>query len=83
MDTCKIQLTIAINFISSKGIDEERVMHSKSDNIEFMIHDNTDEVTKELLESCFNKYQIRLETSMRSSDFIFDCVHYYIINVRK
>ena len=25
-DTCKIQLTITINFISSKDIDEERVM---------------------------------------------------------
>ena len=32
-DTWKIQLTIAINFISSKDIDEERVMHSTSDNI--------------------------------------------------
>ena len=27
-----MQLTIAINFISSKDIDEERVMYSKSDN---------------------------------------------------
>ena len=27
-----MQLTIAINVISSKDIDEERVMHSKSDN---------------------------------------------------
>ena len=29
----KTQLTIAINFISSKDTDKERVMHSKSDNI--------------------------------------------------
>ena len=29
-----------INFISSKDIDGERVMHSKSDNIEFMAYDN-------------------------------------------
>ena len=36
-DTWKIQLTIAINFISSKDNDKERVMHSKSDNIEIMI----------------------------------------------
>ena len=28
----KIQLTIANNFISSKDVDEKRVMHSKSDN---------------------------------------------------
>ena len=32
-DTWKIQLTITINFISSKGDnDEDHVMHSKSDN---------------------------------------------------
>ena len=32
-DTWKIQLTITINFISSKGdSDEDHVMHSKSDN---------------------------------------------------
>ena len=33
-DTWKIQLIIANNFISSLDNDEERVMHSKSDNIE-------------------------------------------------
>ena len=32
-NTLKIQLTIAINFMSSKDNDEDRVMHSKSDNI--------------------------------------------------
>ena len=32
-DTLKIQLTIAINFISSEDTDEEPVMHSKSDSI--------------------------------------------------
>ena len=45
-DTCKSQLTIAINFISSKDTDEERVMHSKSDNIEIIIPDKADEVMK-------------------------------------
>ena len=30
-DTCRIQLTIANNFISSIDNDEEHVMHSKSD----------------------------------------------------
>ena len=73
--TWKIELIIAIDFISSKDNDEERVMYSKSSNIEFMTYDNADEVFGELLESLFNRYQIRLETSMRESDFIFDCVH--------
>ena len=41
-DTWKIQLTIANNFISSIDNDEERVMHSKSDNIEIMINDQVD-----------------------------------------
>ena len=58
--------------MSSKDNDEERVMHLKSDNIEFMIYDNAEEVIKELFESLLNRYQIRLETSMRGSDFIFD-----------
>ena len=46
----KIQLTIAINFNSSKDVDEKRVMHSKSDNIEFMLHDNVNEVFNELFD---------------------------------
>ena len=34
-DTWKIQLTIAINFISSKDAEEDRVMHSRNNNIKF------------------------------------------------
>ena len=34
------------NFISSIDKDEEDVMHSKSNNIEIMISDKADEVTK-------------------------------------
>ena len=46
-NTWKIQLTIANNFISSLDNDEDRVMHSKSDNIiEIMINDEADEVIK-------------------------------------
>ena len=37
-DTRKIQLTITNNFISPKDKDEQRVMHSKSDNIEVMLN---------------------------------------------
>ena len=71
----KIQLTIAINFISSKNNDEEPVMHSKSDNIEIMIKDKTNEVIEKLFDLLLNKYKIGLETLMRDSDFIYDCVH--------
>ena len=50
-------------------------MYSKSDNIELMIYDITDEVIEDIFELLLNRYQIGLETSMRGSDFIFDCVH--------
>ena len=70
-DTWKIQLTIVIDLISSKDTDEECVMYSKTDNIEFIIYDNTDEVVEELFESLLNIYKIGLETSIRGSDFIF------------
>ena len=55
-DTKKIQSTIAINFVSSKDIDEEHVIHSKSHNIEIMIRDEADEVIKEIFKSLLYKY---------------------------
>ena len=45
----------------SKDNDEERVMHSKSDNIEIMINDEADEVNKELFQLLLPWYQTGLE----------------------
>ena len=52
-DTWKVQLTIAINFISSKDADEEQVMHLESNNIEFMTYGNANNIVDELFESLF------------------------------
>ena len=82
-DTWKNQLTIVINFISSKDVDEDRVIHSKSDNIEFMPYGNANEVVNELFESLLSRYQIDLETSMRGSDFFFDSVQLSYHNCHK
>ena len=49
----KLQLTIAINFISSKNVEEERVMHSKSNNIEFI----PDDKKSKPFESLLSRYQ--------------------------
>ena len=57
-DNWTIQLTIPINFISSKDTDEEREMHSKSDNREAMIIDKADEVIKKLFQSLLRRYKI-------------------------
>ena len=40
-----------------------------------MIYDNAKEVIEELFEWLLNRYQIGLETWMRGSDFIFNCVY--------
>ena len=69
-----MKLTIANNFISLIDNDEERIMYSKSDNIETMISDEVDEVIKEHFDSLSNRYQNNLE-SMKGSKFVFDYVH--------
>ena len=48
-------------------------MHSKSDNIEIIINDETNEVIKELFDSHKSRYQNNLEL-MKGSEFIFDFV---------
>ena len=70
-DTWKIQLRIAINFISSKDTEEERVMHLTKGNIKFTPYIDANEVFNELIESLRSKHQNNLETSMRGSNFIF------------
>ena len=40
----KIQLTMQINFISSKDSKETRSMHTKSHNIEIMMGNETDDL---------------------------------------
>ena len=69
-----IQLTTAINFMSSKDSTETRAMHSTSDNIEIMIGSETDEIIVEFFESFLQKYQKGSEQPMKGSEFIFDSV---------
>ena len=61
----KIQLTMEVNFISSKkDSDETRAMRTKSDNIEIMMGSETDEIIEELSKSLLRRYQEKLEESM-------------------
>ena len=61
----KIQLTMTINFISSKDSDEICTMHTKSNNVEIMMGSETDETIEELFKSFLQKNQEDLEESMR------------------
>ena len=56
----KIQLTMAINFISCKDSDETRTMHTKIFNVEIMMGSKTDEIIKDLFESFLQKYEVIL-----------------------
>ena len=74
-DAWEIQLTMAINVISSKNDNnQERLMHSKRDNIEIKINHEADEVIKEFFESLKNRYQNNLQL-MKGSEFVFNYVN--------
>ena len=79
----KIQLKMAINFISSKDSDETRTMYTKSNNVEIMMGSETDEVIEELFESLLQLYQKNLEELMRGSEFVYDSVDALYYNISK
>ena len=66
---------MAIYFISSKDSNKTRTMHTKSNNIEIMIGNETDEIITELLISVLQKYQKDLEEKMKGSELVFDSVN--------
>ena len=57
-------------------------MHSKSNNIEIMIGNETDEINEEILESFLQKYQKSLEEPMKGTKLVIDSIdllHYNVI----
>ena len=64
----------AVIDISSKNSDEALTMHTKSNNIEIMMGNETNEIIKELFKSVLQKYQEGLEESMKGSELAFDSV---------
>ena len=74
---------MSINVISSKDSDKTRNMHTKSDNIKIMMGSETYDIIDELFKSLLQKYQERLEESMRGSEFIFDSVDLLYYDLQK
>ena len=74
---------MAINFISSKDSDETRTMHKKSNNVEIMVGNETNEIIENLFKSSLQKYQEGLEESMRGSEFVYDSVDVLYYNLNK
>ena len=70
----KIQLTMQVNFISSKHSEEIRTMSTKSDNIEIIMGSETDGIIKGPFKSFLLRYQEGLEEKMRVSEFVFESI---------
>ena len=79
----KIQLIMSINFFSSKDSDENRNLHTKSNNIEIMMGNEIDEIIEKILGSLLQNYQKGLEESMRRSKFNFDSVNLLYYHLQK
>ena len=58
-------------------------MHTKSDNIEFIMGSQTNHIIKELCESLLQKYQQGLEKSIKASEFVFDSVDLLFYNLQR
>ena len=72
------QLTMQINFISSKDSEETRTIHTKSHNIEIMMGNKTDEIIKKHFESLLQNYQKDLKETMIPQNLFlkYKLVHY-------
>ena len=68
----KVQLIAGISFISLKpGSNKTHIMHTRSDNEEFMNGSDTDEIIKGLFESFLQKYEENLHEKMNLMVLIF------------
>ena len=56
----EIQLTMSINFMSSKVSEETRTMHTKSHNAEIMIGNEADDIIKKLFKYLLQKISRRI-----------------------
>ena len=80
----KLQLIAEISFISLKpGSDETRIMHTRSDNKEFMNGSDTDEIIKGLFELFLQKHEENLQEKMKGLDFEFDGVNFLYYDFNK
>ena len=70
-----------ISFISSKDSEEIRTVSTKSDNIEIMIGNKTDDIIEEFCKSLLQRYQEGLEEKIKGSNFVcnsVDLLYYHL-----
>ena len=78
----KIQISMHVNFISSKDTGENCTTYLWSDNENIMWGNETSDIIKELFKSFLDNYQKEEQIMRGGSDFIFESVDllYYNLN---
>ena len=74
---------MSINSISSIDSDETCNLCKKSNNIEIMMGNETDEIIEKICWSLLQNYQKYLEQSMRGSEFNFDSANLLYYHLQK
>ena len=69
----KIQISMHVNFISSKDTGETCTIYVWSDNVSIMQGSDTDDIIRELFRSFLHNYQEELKI-IKGSDFVFESV---------
>ena len=69
----KIQISMRINFISSKDTAETRIIYVWSDNVSIIWGSDTDDIIRELFRSFLHNYQKKLKI-IKGSKFVFERV---------
>ena len=69
----KIQISLRVNFISSKDTGETRTIYVWSDNVSIMWGSDTDDIIREIFRSFLRNYQEELKI-IKGSDFVFESV---------
>ena len=60
-DEWKIQISMSLNFVSSKNSNKVRTMYTKSNNANVFIGNTADDIIKEIFESTLKRCQSGLE----------------------
>ena len=79
----KIEITMHVNFISSKDSGETRTIFVWNDNEEIRLGNETDDIIKELFKSFLNNYQNEEIVLRKGSDFVFESVGLLTYSVHK
>ena len=69
----EIQISMRVNFISSKDTGETRTIYVWTDNVSIMQGSDTSYIIRELFRSFLHNYQEELKI-IRGSNFVFESV---------